>query len=240
VSKPLVFISHIHEDARISAALEDLIKESLLGGVEVFNTSNRVPLAPGEPWRDLIIQNLRGCVAALVVATPQSVSSPWVNFKGGGAWISEKRVIPCCARGMRRTSLPAPLRDLQALETTDPDDIRQLIGFLANAAGLDEPKHINYVEKVNQLEESWTADARNTDDEDLNRWIEAAVLRPRKHKDEKVWGVFEALSPRPVDRTETSQFHGYGSCSSLSRRLVGVGVPALVGLLGLVLVASAP
>jgi hypothetical protein len=32
----------------------------------------------------------------------------------------------------------------------------------------------------------------------------------------------------------------YGSCSSLSWHLVGVGVPALVGLLGLVLVASAP
>jgi hypothetical protein len=34
--------------------------------------------------------------------------------------------------------------------------------------------------------------------------------------------------------------HYYGSCSSLSWHLVGVGVPALVGLLGLVLVASAP
>jgi hypothetical protein len=32
----------------------------------------------------------------------------------------------------------------------------------------------------------------------------------------------------------------YGSCRSLSWRLVGVGVPALVGLLGLVLVAAAP
>jgi hypothetical protein len=34
----------------------------------------------------------------------------------------------------------------------------------------------------------------------------------------------------------------YGSCSSLSRLwyLVGVGVPPLVGLLGSVLVASAP
>jgi len=32
----------------------------------------------------------------------------------------------------------------------------------------------------------------------------------------------------------------YGSCSSLSRHLVGVGVPAFVGLLGLVLVVTAP
>src|SRR5579872_566364 len=32
----------------------------------------------------------------------------------------------------------------------------------------------------------------------------------------------------------------YGSCRSLSWQLVGVGVPALVGLLGLVLVASSP
>jgi hypothetical protein len=32
----------------------------------------------------------------------------------------------------------------------------------------------------------------------------------------------------------------YGSCSSLSRHLVGVGVPALVSLLSLVLVVAAP
>jgi hypothetical protein len=37
-----------------------------------------------------------------------------------------------------------------------------------------------------------------------------------------------------------SSVRRYGSCRSLSRHLVGVGVPALVGLLGLVLVASAP
>jgi hypothetical protein len=48
----------------------------------------------------------------------------------------------------------------------------------------------------------------------------------------------------PCPRPETSS-HGdcpdrYGSCSSLSWHLVGVGVPALVGLLGLVLVVTAP
>jgi hypothetical protein len=32
----------------------------------------------------------------------------------------------------------------------------------------------------------------------------------------------------------------YGSCRSLPWRFVGVGVPALVGLLGLVLVAAPP
>jgi hypothetical protein len=44
------------------------------------------------------------------------------------------------------------------------------------------------------------------------------------------------LSPGPVVYCTIY----YGSCSSLSRHLVGVGVPALVGLLGVVLMASAP
>src|ERR1035441_10149569 len=123
--KPLVFISHIHEDSSIATAIEDLIGTALLGSVEVFNTSNRASIAPGQPWRDLIIQNLTRCAAALIVSTPQSVVSPWVNFESGGAWVSEKQVIPCCARGMRISSLPAPLSHLQALEVAKPDDLRQ-------------------------------------------------------------------------------------------------------------------
>jgi hypothetical protein len=44
----------------------------------------------------------------------------------------------------------------------------------------------------------------------------------------------------PLQVVLSTRMLSYGGCSSLSRHLVGVGVPALVGLLGLVLGASAP
>jgi hypothetical protein len=208
MSKPLVFISHIHEDSSIAMAFENLIKGSLLGGIEIFNTSNRSSLAPGEPWRDLIVHNLRGCVATLVVATPQSVTSPWVNFESGGAWISEKRVIPCCARGMRISSLPAPLSHLKALEIANPGDIRQLIEFLSNAAELQKPRHVDYALAAADLEKSWAGDARTAHDEEVIRWLTTAMLRPKKFRGEKIEGVFKVSDPHSVDYIESSQFRG--------------------------------
>jgi hypothetical protein len=44
-----------------------------------------------------------------------------------------------------------------------------------------------------------------------------------------------------VTRETKENAHSYGSCRSLRlRQLVGIGVPALVGLLGSVLVAASP
>jgi TIR domain len=208
MAKPLVFISHTHEDSLIASAIEDLIETALLGSVEVFNTSNRESIAPGQPWRDLIIQNLSNCAAALIISTPQSVVSPWVNFESGGAWVSEKQVIPCCARGMRISSLPAPLSHLQALEVTEPDDLRQLIEFLAKAASLQSPKHVNYSEAAQKLEESWSPEAKSVEDETTIRWLQAAMLRPQRHKGERTRSIFKLSQPSAVDTIVAQQFYG--------------------------------
>jgi hypothetical protein len=57
-------------------------------------------------------------------------------------------------------------------------------------------------------------------------------------------GLVEAVVARTGNRALTPWaivlLDGYGSCRSLSWQFVGVGVPAPVGLLGLVLVAAPP
>ena len=50
----------------------------------------------------------------------------------------------------------------------------------------------------------------------------------------------DAMLEEAIRTSPDSFLITYGSCSSLSRHLVGVGVPALVGLLGPVLVAASP
>jgi hypothetical protein len=95
-NKPTVFISHIHNDEAIANAIEVVLRNALLGAVNVFNSSNRRSLEPGDPFRDKIVETLKNSECTLVVASPDSVSSPWVNFEAGGAWVSGRRVIPCC------------------------------------------------------------------------------------------------------------------------------------------------
>jgi hypothetical protein len=61
------------------------------------------------------------------------------------------------------------------------------------------------------------------------------TLSLRKHSGQKTKGQAASLA-----RVRGHPLHGYGSCRSLSGQLVGVGVPALVGLPRVVLVAASP
>jgi|HubBroStandDraft_6_1064221.scaffolds.fasta_scaffold378054_2 hypothetical protein len=87
-NKPTVFISHIHSDEATANTIDTELRSALLGAVNVFNSSNRRSLEPGDPFRDKIIETLKNSECTLVVASPDSVSSPWVNFEAGGAWVS--------------------------------------------------------------------------------------------------------------------------------------------------------
>ena len=55
-----------------------------------------------------------------------------------------------------------------------------------------------------------------------------------------ILAVREMAAMFPIIRRPYGCLLNYGSCRSLPWRFVGVGVPALVGLLGLVLVAPPP
>jgi hypothetical protein len=206
MAKPVVFLSHITQDAFISNALEEFVRTTLLGGVELFNTSNSRSLTPGVEWRDRIIDSLRDCAAALVVATPESVTAPWINFESGGAWVAKKQVIPCCADGMKKSSLPAPLSHLQALEIDDPDDLKRLIQFLANEAGLDSPTNVDYIAAAELLRESWSSSRPVAHDKELARWVEKTQLRPEKYRDVKKRGTFIFSDAHVVSPVEAKQF----------------------------------
>jgi TIR domain-containing protein len=203
--KPLVFVSHIHEDAPIATALDQFIRRALLGGVAVFNTSNRASLEPGDPWRDLIISQLRACVVALIIATPESVRSPWVNFESGGAWVADRRVIPCCAKGMTKSSLPAPLGHLQALELTDPQDLQQLVGYLARSADLDQPTSLDYTGLIKEIEEAWTSPTDVAKNLDIRQQLQKLLVRPNRYIGQSVKGTFGIMTTAAVTPTDAKQ-----------------------------------
>src|ERR1700737_3484751 len=96
--RPLIFISHIHEDAAVATELQRWISDALLDGVLFFNTAQQPSLQPGDPWRDIIIAKLRECTLLLTITSSQSVRRPWINFESGGAWLAGAAVIPCCCR----------------------------------------------------------------------------------------------------------------------------------------------
>lgn len=205
MKKPIAFISHIHEDAAIAARLESVLREALLGGVDFFNSSNRQSIRAGDPWRDLVIEKLRECVAVLVVATPESVGRPWINFESGGAWVHGRAVIPCCVAGMTPESLPVPLSHLHALNIGAADDLRQLTRELAAFAELAAPTHINYEDIAAELNAIGTRTLVNVASAEFISWIGKAQLQPSRFAGNAECGVAHAEYIEPVDQ-ETVEY----------------------------------
>ena len=210
MNKPIVFISHIHEDEGCANAVEQVLRKSLLGALEVFNSSNRRSISVGDPWRDRIIETLKRSATVLVLASPESVSSPWVNFETGGAWIAGTRVIPSCIKGMKPESLPAPLSHLQAVSLDSPKGLRILLNRLSKTAGLDEPADFDFDQASEAILLSWAANAAEVDNTSFLAWYAKVHRRPEKYKGESASGFFRVKNLNATDQQETRQFRGEG------------------------------
>ena len=136
--KPIVFVSHVEEDAVVASKIKNWLEDNLLEGIEVFVSSDK-GIKPGDKWEERIIEKLQNCNIALVVCTQMSVRQPWINFEAGGAWVKGARVIPLCYHGQRKEILPRPLSSLEALDLSEPDDVRELLNLIAKEAGLRAP-----------------------------------------------------------------------------------------------------
>lgn len=210
MKKPVVFISHIHEDEACANALEQVLRKALLGALEIFNSSNRRSISAGDPWRDRIIETLKRSATVLVLASPDSVSSPWVNFEAGGAWVAGTRLIPSCIKGMKPESLPAPLGHLQAVSLDSPEGLRLLINRLSETAGLDKPVDFDFDQAAQMIVASWTTKAAEVDNTAFLAWYAKVNCRPEKYKGETAIGFFRITHLSATDRQETSQFRGEG------------------------------
>ena len=210
MSKPVVFISHIHRDEACANAFEQVLRRALLGAVDVFNSSNRRSISVGDAWRDKIIESLRRSATVLILASPDSVSSPWVNFEAGGAWISERRVVPACIKGMKPESLPAPLSHLQAVSLDSADGLRILINLLSETAGLDKPADFDFDQATDAIVSSWKTQAPAMNNTAFLEWYTKVKRRPEKYKGESAVGFFRVKHLSATDRQKTEQFHKEG------------------------------
>ncbi|RCV65097.1 TIR domain-containing protein [Methanophagales archaeon] len=136
--KPIVFVSHVEEDAVVASKIKKWLEDNLLERIEVFVSSDK-GINPGDKWEERIIEKLRKCSIALILCTQMSVRQPWINFEAGGAWVKGARVIPLCYHGQRKETLPRPLSSLEAIDLSEPDDVRKLLNLIAKEAGLRAP-----------------------------------------------------------------------------------------------------
>lgn len=150
--KPLIFISHIHEEGELAKLLKDAIETEFGGFVEVFVSSDHqgiaqgVGIAAGAHFVEAVEDGLVNCVAALYLISAKSISRPWVNFELGAVWCrgavqkangkDRIMVLPICHSGTSRSSLPAPLNAMNAINGNNSADLEFAMKSLQRVLGV--------------------------------------------------------------------------------------------------------
>jgi hypothetical protein len=123
--KHLLFISHAAIDQELARKLKEVI-EAAFSSVEVFVASDPEDLAPGDPWADVVLENLKKTAMLIAITTERGLSRKWVWFEAGTAWKADLRLIPCCVGKVRKDSLPPPFSQLQAANIDTEPDLRSV------------------------------------------------------------------------------------------------------------------
>ena len=154
MQKPLVFISHITEEKEIALAFKSLIETTFLNMIDVFVSSDPTSIKLGQKWLDEITHALKACAIEIILASPESVKRPWINFEGGSAWIRDIPVIPLCHSGMAPAKLPQPLGALRAATATEEAQLQLVVPVLAEAIGCSMPAvdYSGFIEAVKKFE----------------------------------------------------------------------------------------
>lgn len=169
-AKPKVFLSHIHDESELAKLIkDDLIDSHLLGSVDLFVSSDPTTNPGGTSWLNNIEDNLLTASALLILASPRSITSPWINIEAGAAWLRSLQarndtnlppvyVMPLCHSGLTPGALPLPWSTFNAVEVRTAGGLQQVLETIALAAGIRAPKPnlSSLVSQVQSLEVRYT------------------------------------------------------------------------------------
>jgi hypothetical protein len=116
-----LFMSFVHEDEKVASATQGLLQTELDLREEVFLASDKSQFYAGDLWLQKIKEALSAAEIVILMLSRRSVTRPWVNFEAGGAWLTDKKIIPVCYGYLSKESLPHPYSAIQAVNLrTEP------------------------------------------------------------------------------------------------------------------------
>jgi hypothetical protein len=179
-----IFVSHSHADRELANALGDLVDAVFSGLVVAFTSSDPGPtggLMPGDEWFARIHTRLREAEAVWVLATPQSITRPWIYWEAGTGRALCPGSVVVVRVGLQANGVPSPLSAFQSYDGLSSGD--DGIGVMLNKVAAQIGMKLAPV-----LVGKYAAD-----------WI--AVAKAHKPEAEGV-GPAPAVAPEQLDRLE--------------------------------------
>ncbi|HKO19195.1 MAG TPA: TIR domain-containing protein [Acidobacteriaceae bacterium] len=140
MAKPIVFISHIHEDAQLARCLKEFLDDAFLGAFSIFVSSDGASIRAGDRWSSAIENALSDASIVLALISPEAKERRWILFECGGAYFARKPVVPICCRQFLISGLTPPLSWLQAIDGSDAASVGRLIDTVAQSHDLRPPR----------------------------------------------------------------------------------------------------
>ncbi len=84
-----VFISYAHQDSQAAQELRASLQDAKISG-----WMDKADIASGEDVAQRVKELIRGANVIVILVSPRSVGSPWVQFEVGMALTLGKRIIP--------------------------------------------------------------------------------------------------------------------------------------------------
>jgi hypothetical protein len=119
-----LFISHAAADKELARLVANHLQRAL-PAAGIFLASRPGDIPAGEPWLEVIRQQLMVADAYVVLLTPTSIRRQWIWFESGAAWFSGRRVVPV-VYGMVKDDVHPPLSAHQTLDLGDEEDRKQI------------------------------------------------------------------------------------------------------------------
>lgn len=139
MTKPKIFVSHVHEERAIASLLKEFIEARFLKTVTVFSSSHEQSLSLGDEWLSAIKSSLMSSSMMLLLCSPLSISRNWVNFEAGAGWARGVPVVPLCHSGLSPSELPVPLSQFQGGTLSNEDDLKKLFLRISGIVSCDQP-----------------------------------------------------------------------------------------------------
>jgi hypothetical protein len=155
MGKIRLFVSHAHSDRDIAVALVKAIEAAMVVPPEHLLCTSHPDEKYREPEGVDLTQYLRdhltqsACVLGLL--TPSSIESSWCLFELGGAWLLAKQTYCLLAGGLSPDSLPAALKGAEAVQLTEPEEIRTVLAKIRQALVWDERINGSAAKEIDEL-----------------------------------------------------------------------------------------
>ncbi len=143
--KPVIFISHAHEDADLANAIQRQLEIVLNQRVRVFNSSNLRTIQTGQQWVGEIVKHIDAASAFILLMTPSSLTKEWVWFEIGAFWqkFRGEGLFPI-ASGLSANDLPVPFKDIQYSMVNDEASIGKLFTDLITHLQFGEIRNLDH------------------------------------------------------------------------------------------------